>query len=110
MQMTGGSSTVPDSFTKMRMAGAVARETLKQAAAIKTGISRSQLETDNGNVILPDGSALAYTELAADTAGLEPVTDVSLRPGSEWTRLGKPVDRIDMPAKCTGTEKYGIDL
>jgi len=33
-----------------------------------------------------------------------------LRPKSEWKHLGKPMNRIDMPAKCTGTEKYGIDL
>ena len=110
MQITGGSSTVPDGFTKLRMAGAVARETLKQAAADRSGVARSELKTENGNVILPDGSSLSSTELAADAAKLEPVTDVSLRPSSEWKRLGKPMTRIDMPAKCTGTEKYGIDL
>ena len=33
LQLTGGSSTVPDSFTKLRRAGAVARETLKLAAS-----------------------------------------------------------------------------
>ncbi len=110
MQLTGGSSTVPDGFIRMRMAGAVARETLKAAAALRTGISRAQLQTENGRVILPDGTSLPYTELAADAATLEPVTEVALRPASEWTRLGKPMPRIDMPAKCTGTEKYGIDL
>ena len=31
MQITGGSTTVPDSFEKLRMAGAVARETLNDA-------------------------------------------------------------------------------
>jgi len=110
MQITGGSSTVPDSFVKLRMAGAVARETLKEAAAIKTGVPRTDLKTENGNVILPDGSLLAYTELAADAATLEPVSGVEPRPRSEWQHLGKPMSRMDMPAKCTGTEKYGIDL
>ena len=33
LQMTGGSSTVPDTYEKLRVAGAVARETLKAAAA-----------------------------------------------------------------------------
>jgi len=110
MQMTGGSSTVPDGFVRMRTAGAVARETLKEAAALKLGVSRGDLKTEDGNVIAPDGQQIPYTELAADAAKLEPVMDVELRPSSQWTRLGKPVDRIDMPAKCTGTEKYGIDL
>jgi len=110
MQMTGGSSTVPDGFVRMRMAGAVARETLKEAAAKQANVSRSELTTADGHVVMPDGKRIAYTALAADAAKLEPITDVELRPSSEWTRLGKPVDRVDMPAKCTGTEMYGIDL
>ena len=110
MQMTGGSSTVPDSFVKMRQAGAVARETLKEAAAIKTGTPRSQLKTSDGQVIMPDGSTLPYTALAAEAAQVEPITDVELRPKSEWKILGKPMQRIDVAAKSTGREMYGIDL
>ena len=37
LQGTGGSTTMPDSFDKLRHAGAVARETLKLAAAQQTG-------------------------------------------------------------------------
>jgi len=48
--------------------------------------------------------------LASEASQIEPVTDVELRPASEWNLLGKPMQRIDMPAKCTGTEMYGIDL
>jgi len=110
MQMTGGSSTVPDGFVRMRTAGAVARETLKEAAAKQAGVNRSELTTEDGHVLMPDGNRIAYTALAADAAKIEPITDVELRPSSEWTRLGKGINRIDMPAKCTGTEKYGIDL
>ncbi len=110
MQITGGSSTVPDSFVKLRMAGAIARETLKEAAAQQSGIARDQLSTENGFVVLPDGTRLPYTELATPAAGIEPVTDVELRSKSDWKSLGKPMQRIDMPAKCTGTEQYGIDL
>jgi len=110
MQMTGGSSTVPDGYHKMRMAGAVARETLKEAAALQTGVPRDQLKTEEGHVLLPDGKRIAYTELAEAASKIEPISDVQLRPKSEWNHLGKAIDRIDMPAKCTGTERYGIDL
>ena len=110
MQITGGSSTVPDGFIKLRMAGAIARETLKEAAAQQTGIARAQLTTENGEVVLPDGDRIAYTELAVAAAQIDPITDVQLRPKSEWKYLGKPTQRLDMSAKCTGTEKYGIDF
>ena len=110
LQITGGSSTVPDMFDRLRMAGAVARETLKEAAAVKTGVARADLKTEDGNVILPDGDSIAYSELAADAANIEPITDVELRDPAEWRLLGKPgMQRLDMLAKCTGTEVYGID-
>ncbi|MEM6595321.1 MAG: molybdopterin cofactor-binding domain-containing protein [Pseudomonadota bacterium] len=112
MQMTGGSSTVPDMFVKLRLAGAVARETLKEAAARQLGVSRSELTTRDGIVVTPDGQELAFTDLAGEAAKLEPVVmqEADLRPASEWRVLGKPFQRTDMVAKSTGTEIYGIDL
>ena len=111
IQMTGGSSTVPDGFDRMRMAGATARETLKEAAARRVGVARGDLRTENGAVILPDGTSIAYTDLAAEAAEIDPVTDVTLRPASAWRYLGKPdLPRLDMLRKCTGTEVYGIDM
>ncbi|MBV0912179.1 xanthine dehydrogenase family protein molybdopterin-binding subunit [Anianabacter salinae] len=109
MQITGGSTTVPDQFVKLRAAAASARETLKRAAADQAGVSVDQLRTEAGQVILPDGSAVPYTSLAARVAGMEPVQDVALREPSQWRYIGKPMQRIDMVAKCTGTQDYGID-
>ncbi|WP_137918990.1 molybdopterin cofactor-binding domain-containing protein [Hydrogenophaga sp. 2FB] len=110
MQLTGGSSTVPDSFVKLRQAGAVARETLKAAASKQSGIPVDQLKTENGAVVLPDGKRLAYTELAALAGTLEPVQKVPLRDPSQWRLLGKPMPRLDIVPKSTGTLTFGIDL
>lgn len=110
MQVTGGSSSIPDSFDKLRRAGAVARETLKLAASQKSGVPVAQLKTADGAVQLPDGSVLKYTELAAIAGELQPVTDVTLRDPSQWRMIGKPMQRIDMVSKSTGTQAYGIDL
>ncbi len=109
MQVTGGSTTVPDSYDKLRLAGAVARETLKAAAAQKSGIAVDQLKTANGAVTLPDGTTLTYVELAPIAAKLEPEQDVKLRDPSEWRLIGKPMQRVDILAKSTGTQNYGID-
>lgn len=109
-QFTGGSSSVADLHETLRMAGATARETLKAAAAFRTGVPRADLRTENGQVILPDGTGIPYTDLAAQAAAIKPVTDVTLRPASEWTRLGKPYQRLDIVAKSTGTQDFGIGV
>lgn len=109
LQITGGSSTVPDQFEKLRLAGASARETIKALVAEREGIALADLTTASGNVILPDGQKIPYTSLAADLAGREVVQDVTLRDPSQWRYIGKPMQRIDMLAKSTGTQEYGID-
>ena len=97
MQMTGGSSTVPDSFEKLRLAGAIARETLKKAAAIEHNEDVSTLKTENGHVILSNGKQIPYTSLAAHAASIEPVRNVPLRSPDNWKYLGKrDIKRIDM--------------
>ena len=110
LQITGGSSTVPDGFEKLRMAGAVARETLKEAASRKSGVARRELKTSDGAVVLPDGSTIPYAALASIAATIPPVTDVALRPESEWRYIGKKLQRTDIVTKSTGTQKYGIDI
>lgn len=110
VQLTGGSTSAPDSYHKLRMAGACARETLKLAASQKSGIPADQLKTANGAVQLPDGRSLNYTELASIAAGIDPVEDVELRDPSSWRLVGQDMARLDVVAKSTGTMAYGIDL
>ncbi|MEX8195049.1 xanthine dehydrogenase family protein molybdopterin-binding subunit [Comamonas guangdongensis] len=110
LQLTGGSSTVPDSFTKLRLAGAVARETLKVAASRQSGVPVDQLKTEKGAVVLPGGRRLAYTELASVASVVEPVQNVALRDPSQWRLIGKPMQRLDIVPKSTGTLTFGIDL
>ena len=110
MQITGGSTTAPDGYEKLRLAGAVARETLKAAAAQRTGIAVADLRTGAGAVLLPDGTRLPYTALAAEAAAVEPVTEVALRDPRDWRLIGHKVERIDILAKSTGRQIYAIDL
>ncbi|CAN7596136.1 molybdopterin cofactor-binding domain-containing protein [Acidovorax delafieldii] len=110
IQLTGGSSTVPDAFDKMRVAGAVARQMLLAAAAMQTGIPLAQLKTRDGAVVFPDGKTLSYAALGAAAASISPPTQVDLKPAAEWRYLGKPLQRLDILPKSTGTAVYGIDL
>lgn len=110
MMATGGSSAIPDTYDKLRHAGACARETLKLAASQQTGVPVAQLKTERGAVVLPDGTSLSYTSLAGTAATIEPVTRATLRDPKDWKLVGKPMKRVDMVQKCTGTLDYGIDF
>jgi isoquinoline 1-oxidoreductase beta subunit len=110
VQLTGGSSTVADAFDKLRVAGAVARQMLLAAAAQQTGVSVAQLKTADGHVLMPDGKRISYTALAGAAGKLKAPTEVTLKPASEWRLLGKPMQRLDIVPKSTGTAVYGIDL
>ncbi len=110
VQITGGSTTTADAWEKLRVAGAVARETLKAAAARETGVAVAQMTTARGAVILPDGTKIPYVDLAETAADIQPVEDVTLKDPSAWRYIGKPVQRFDIAAKSTGTQDYGIDF
>jgi isoquinoline 1-oxidoreductase beta subunit len=109
-QFTGGSSSIADLHETLRRAGATARETLKQAAANRFRFAVERIETAEGKVILPDGTRVPYTELAAEAATIDPVADVGLRGPEAWRRLGKPHRRLDIVAKSTGAQGYGVDV
>ncbi|VIO76690.1 xanthine dehydrogenase family protein molybdopterin-binding subunit [Bradyrhizobium ivorense] len=110
LQMTGGSSTIPDTYEKLRIAGAVARETLKVAAADRAGVALADVRTASGHVILPNGTKIPYVALAADAAKIAPVLDVKPRDPSTWRLVGKPMTRLDIKSKVMGELKFGIDL
>ncbi len=109
LQVTGGSTSMTDGYERMRVAGATARETLKEAAAQRLGVSRADLTTEAGQVIAPDGTAIPYAELAMAAAEIDP-PHVELRPPSRWRLLGKTQPRVDMLGKATGTAEFAIDV
>ena len=109
LQVTGGSTSSIDGFIRMRLAGATAREALKEAASLRSGIARDRLGTEAGHVTLPDGGRIPYADLAEAAAEVEP-PEVALRPASSWRLLGRALPRVDMVAKCTGTERFSCDI
>lgn len=110
MQMTGGSTSTPDAYYRMRKAGAAARIALLEAAAERLATDVASLRTDDGAVVATDGSRIPYTELAEAAARIQPQADPELKPRSEWTQLGRSLPRVDMRDKCTGEAEYSIDV
>ncbi len=110
LQLTGGSTAIPDAFDKMRLAGATARQALIQAAARRLGLPTGQFRAESGTIVTPDGTRLPYADLAAEAASVALPDPPPLKPQADWRLLGKPQPRTDMLAKSTGTARYAIDI
>ncbi len=109
LDVTGGSSSIRDGYTRLRIAGATARETLKLALSRETGTPVSQMTTEGGHVVLGDGTRVSYATIAPLAADVDPPR-VGLRDPSTWRYLGRDMPRLDMVAKVTGTAEFGIDV
>ena len=107
---TGGSTSVRFSWEPLALAGATARVMLVQAAAQQWGVAPSGCETDNGQVIGPDGRRLGYGELASAAAGLPLPEGVAPKSPETYRYIGKPVARVDTPSKVDGSAVFGIDV
>ncbi|MCB1747886.1 MAG: xanthine dehydrogenase family protein molybdopterin-binding subunit [Gammaproteobacteria bacterium] len=111
VQVTGGSTSVRDAWLPMRSAGAAARDMLARAAAARLGVPVAEIEADAGRMVHPaTRRSLAYGELAADAARLDPPDAITLRAPAAWRLLGRPLPRTDLAAKTDGSAVFGIDV
>jgi len=108
--VTGGSTSVRTEWERLALAGATAREMLVQAAAWTWQAEPDTLRTKNNLVYHPDGRMLSYGALAEKAAKLDVTTEVKLKKAEKYTLIGKPIHRLDSPAKVNGTAEFGIDV
>jgi isoquinoline 1-oxidoreductase subunit beta len=110
VQATGGSTAIRAAWVPMRQAGAIARTMLVSAAAKRWNVDLASCRAQNGHVLHPStGRKLRYGELAADAAQLPVPKDVALKPAEDFKLIGKPMKRLDTPAKVNGSAVFGID-
>lgn len=108
---TSGSQSHPANFNQSNLAqaGATAREVLLKMASQKLQVPVDQLTAADG-VIRAKGDPskqVTYGELAgAKKFNLPLSTTAKRKPAREWTVLGKPVGRIDMPAMALGQFEF----
>jgi isoquinoline 1-oxidoreductase beta subunit len=110
MQMTGGSSSVVNSWDQLRTVGAQARTMLVQAAASQWKAKPADCRVEKGVVIGPGNRKLTYGQLAEAAMKLPVPEKVELKPASQFKLLGKPTRRVDSAAKVEGTAEFGIDV
>ena len=87
------------------------RDMLMQAAAARWGIDKAQCRTENGAVLNTVTNARAsYGSLAEAASKLPVPTNLTLKDPAQFKLIGKPIQRVDTPAKVTGKAVFGIDV
>jgi CO/xanthine dehydrogenase Mo-binding subunit len=105
---TSGSQSHPANFNhgNLALACATAREALVGMASQRLGVPANQLTVTNG-VVSGGGKEASYGELVGGKKlNLTLNPNAKRRNPREWTVLGKPIGRPDMPAMATGTFEY----
>lgn len=108
---TAGSQSHPANFnhSNLAQAGATAREALLELASQRFGVPVDQL-TANGGVIRvknEGGRSVKYGELVGGKKfNLTLNPNAKRKPANEWTVLGKPVHRPDIPDLVTGQFEF----
>lgn len=110
MQMTGGSSSVLNSWEQMRMVGAAARTMLVSAAATKWKVAPEKCRVENGVVIGPANQRANFGDLADAANKLTPPEKIALKDAKDFKVIGKSTKRIDAPAKVNGSAMFGLDV
>ncbi len=111
MQMTGGSSSIPSSWEQLRRVGASARILLIRAAATQWGVPEKTCHALNSQVIHAEsGRKLGYAALAEAAGKLPLPENVVLKQPKDFKLIGKPLKRLDTPAKINGSAQFGLDV
>ena len=111
VQATGNSNAIRGAWQPLRQAGAVARTMLVSAAAKRWNVDPASCRAQSGEVLhAPTGRRVGYGDLAAEAAHLPVPENVALKRPEDFKLIGKPVNRLDKPAKVNGTAVFGIDV
>ena len=109
-QVTGGSSTIRNSYKMLLTISATAREMLKEAASKKWGVSIADCYAENGLILnRSNGKSFHYGELVEEASKLNPPKEVVLKNIKDYKLIRKPLPRQDIPSKTNGQTIFGLD-
>ncbi|VXC31901.1 molybdopterin cofactor-binding domain-containing protein [Nocardioides sp. AX2bis] len=111
-QLTGGSNTTFSTYTPIRVAAAIARRALLDAAANRFETDAERLEVIAGVITnTATGETLTFGDLAEEAAGLfDREVEVELKDDAEMTIVGTPRGRDDARLAVTGAKDFAMDL
>lgn len=112
IQITGGSSALRFTGQRtMQVLGAATRKALVETAAKRLGVPEGELTTAESKVVhAKTGKSLRFGELAAEAAQRSLTDEPKLKDPKTYRLIGKPIPRLDTPAKVNGTMQYGMDV
>ncbi|WBX82561.1 xanthine dehydrogenase family protein molybdopterin-binding subunit [Sphingosinicella microcystinivorans] len=110
LQLTGGSTSVAAYWEPLRTAGAAARALLCAAGAKRLGVDADACDTANGFVVAPGGKKIAFKDLLADIDPDDAPDGPEWRADGKGPFLGRPMPRLDTPAKVDGSAQFGADI
>ena len=112
VQLTGGSSSIANSWQQLRQAGATARAMLVAAAAKEWNVPAGEITVRDGVVAHAGaGRKASFGELAGSAARQSVPTEVPLKDPSQFRIVGnEKLTRLDARAKSTGQQQFAIDV
>ena len=108
---TGGNRGIRLWWNRLAKIGAGTRELLIEAGAQKMGVPAKECEAQNGHVVhLQSSRKLSYGQLAEAASRLKPPSSPIIKSKDRYRFVGKPMHRLDIPAKVNGSAIYGTDV
>ncbi|GAC1540066.1 MAG: xanthine dehydrogenase family protein molybdopterin-binding subunit [Myxococcales bacterium] len=109
---TYGSVSIQIGGMQIRQAAATARDALLGLAAEKLGVAKGDLSVKDGVIAAKAGGKRAsYGQLVGNRDfNLKIDAKAQLKDPKDYTIVGKPVGRLDIPAKVTGRFTYMQDF
>jgi isoquinoline 1-oxidoreductase beta subunit len=109
-QFTGGSQGIRQGWDPLRMAGASARQMLREAAAQAWQVPVAEITTSEGVLYHKiSGKEAGYGEMASAAAGIPVPETVELKDPKEFKIIGTSRKNVDGLKMVTGQPLYGLD-
>lgn len=107
--ITAAATSVRAFAEPLRLAAATARAMLVGAAADRWNVNPSECETADG-FVMNAGRSFTFGELSEEAADRRPPVSPALRTATRGRLIGKPLQRLDGPAKANGKIRFAGDV
>jgi CO/xanthine dehydrogenase Mo-binding subunit len=109
-QVTGGSQGIRRAWPGLRMAGAAARQMLREAAAQSWQVPVAEITTAAGVLHhAGSGRAAGYGEMASAAAGIPVPEEVELKDVKDFKLIGTPRKNVEARKIVTGQPLFAMD-